>query len=140
YVFEFPDIAQVAVLKGPQGTLFGRNSTGGAIVIHTLDPSLDETIMKVSASWVTFDTGGDDFQFKGYINTPITDKLAFALAAMYQDQDGYLKNDAATGSVYQSNRYGRLESVALRAKILFEPTDNLRILISGMYIDREDQM
>src|SRR5690606_5645012 len=67
------DIKSVQILKGPQGTLFGRNSTAGAILVETLDPDFDAA-GRVRASYGRF----DDVSLQGYLNVPIAeDMLAF---------------------------------------------------------------
>ena len=55
-IFDLPDVRQVEVLKGPQGTLFGRNATGGAILLKTLAPDLTEVTGKFRAGFSSFDT------------------------------------------------------------------------------------
>lgn len=137
-VFEFPDVGQVEVLRGPQGTLFGRNVTGGAVMVNSLDPSF-ETTVKASASYGTYDGRGTDFVFKGYVSSAVTDKVAFGIAGMFQQNDGYFKNIVVPeDATFLSQRYGRLQSTALRGKVLIEPNDNLQILFSGIYVHRKD--
>jgi iron complex outermembrane receptor protein len=89
------DIDSVAVLKGPQGTLVGRNSTGGAILYTTREP--DSTFGGYAKA-----TLGDygRAQLQGAINIPLTDTLAFRAAGQISDQRGYISNlyvDPATG-------------------------------------------
>ncbi len=136
----FQDLAgveQVEVLKGPQGTLFGRNATGGAIVVRTIDPSFSPT-GSITVSDGIF-TGGSartshDIVVKGYVAGPIVDDfLAASISGYYQWIDGYLTNDL-TGE-----RTGRVEKINVRGKLLLTPTDNVRILLGGSYADREDE-
>src|SRR3546814_5643682 len=70
--FDLPDVSRIDVLKGPQGTLFGRNATGGAIQIFTKDPSMDALTGDFSVSYGNYDT----LVLKGFVSAPIiTDKL-----------------------------------------------------------------
>ncbi len=137
-LFDLPDIERVEVLKGPQGTLFGRNATAGAVAIHTKSPSMDSVTGKISASAGYF-TGSKardshDLMLKGYVSTPIVeDKLAMSVAGFYEHIDGYL-TDIRTGK-----RTGEVEKYLVRVKFRFEPTETIRFLLSGSYGKREDQ-
>lgn len=116
------DLAQVEVLKGPQGTLFGKNTTGGAINITTNHP--------------TYDFGGYvDFayssyhgkQLQGVINLPLVDqKLALRLVGQRVDRDGYGKNGNGIDVGVDKASFGR---ALLRA----DPVEGLRILLSADY-------
>jgi iron complex outermembrane receptor protein len=82
-------VANVEVLRGPQGTLFGRNSTGGAILITTRKPSHDPVFL-ASASLEE----NDGRKFVAYGSTGLTDKLAVGISASYTASDGWLRNRA----------------------------------------------
>src|SRR3546814_4297267 len=72
---DLPDVERVEVLKGPQGTLFGRNATGGAILISTRDPSYQPTV-DLTVSYGRF----DNFAVKAFIAAPLVeDTLAFSI-------------------------------------------------------------
>jgi iron complex outermembrane receptor protein len=87
----FNDIERIEVLKGPQGTLFGRNSAAGAISIVTNQPANEfDSLLRVR-----FGQYGKQY-YEGMINTPITDSLALRVNGVYNKSDGWLK-DAATG-------------------------------------------
>src|SRR6218665_1251336 len=92
--FDLPDVERIEVLKGPQGTLFGRNATGGAIQIITRKPTF-ETAGSFNVSYGQF-TGagssrsGGEVQAKGFISTPLTSTLAASLSGYYRTNDGYL--------------------------------------------------
>src|SRR6185436_7975103 len=87
----FNDIERVEVLKGPQGTLFGRNSAAGAVSIVTRQP-VNEFDALVKLRY-----GDDDKRYaEGMLNTPITDSLALRINGVWNQSDGWIK-DAATG-------------------------------------------
>jgi iron complex outermembrane receptor protein len=134
--FDLPDVQQIQVLKGPQGTLYGRNATGGAILITTLQPSFTPTGSITVGDGAFF--GGsaktsNHFQAQGFLSGPlVADKLAASLTAAYEEAPGYLTNDLTGG------RFGKIEDEFVRAKLLFKATDDLRILLAGSYSSNRD--
>lgn len=120
------DVARVEVLRGPQGTLYGRNATGGAINVISNAPSYD------------FD-GGFDFQYgaydnvrvRGYANVPIVaDKLAARFTVSSESRDGVQKNLFPGGT-----EGGDIASTYLRGQILFEPVSNFSLTLRGSLLD-----
>lgn len=109
------DIQSIQVLKGPQGTLFGRNTTGGAILTYPNKPNYD------FGGYVEGGVGRYDYRsVEGAVNIPlIDDRLAVRLAAQKQDRDGYTRNIGPGGDLDD------MGSESLRASILFEPTDRI---------------
>ncbi len=127
-MMDLPDAQQVQVLKGPQGTLYGQNATGGAIIITTVSPSLEESSGKLSASYGNY----NDINVNGYYATPLTDSLAVSVAAAKQDRDGF-RDDL----VYGGEDKG-LRSSLVRGKLLFQPTDDIALTLSGYSAERKD--
>jgi len=122
-VFDFNNINQIEVLKGPQGTLFGRNATGGVIHIRTKNPT-HEPEAKIGLSYGNYDTSGLQF----YGSTGLTDTIAANIAAYSKDQkEGWGKNVYTGRDAY--DRWGH----GLRAKVLFEPTDATSLLFNLSY-------
>ena len=115
------DVTSAEVLKGPQGTLFGRNTTGGALNIHTNDPNLN------SYSGLASLTGGTYNELDGtlVLNAPIIeDKLAVRFAFNHNGHDGY------TYDTTTNQRLDSQDNTTYRVKILAQPTDKARIEVS----------
>jgi iron complex outermembrane receptor protein len=113
----FFDLERVEVLKGPQGTLYGRNATGGAINLITRRPTRDFT------SDVSADFGNYNLRrFTGAISGGVTDTLSLRFAAQYNKHDGYL-----------SDGYDDQDSTAGRVTALWQPNDKTSLLLTGEY-------
>jgi iron complex outermembrane receptor protein len=139
-IFELPDVRDIEVLKGPQGTLFGRNATGGAIAINTRDPSFTPTgDINVSAGAYTgnsVQTAGH-YNVNGYVSGPLTsvsDNVAAGLAASYDTTDGFTTDDV------NGSRQGKIQSSLIRGKVLWKPSDSVQILGTAFYSQHEDQV
>ena len=126
-IYSFSSINRVEVLKGPQGTLFGRNATGGLVHIVTKKPDY-ETHVNGSISYGDYDNVGAKF----YATTGVGEKVAADIAIVYQDQDeGYGKNLTTGEDIYRSDEF------AVRSKWLITPTDDTEISISADYSEIE---
>jgi iron complex outermembrane receptor protein len=135
-IFDLPDVRDIEVLKGPQGTLFGRNATGGAIVINTKDPSFTPTgNFSVSAgayAGSNVQTAGH-YDVRAFFSGPlISDTLAGSISASYDTTDGYMTDDV------NGQREGKIQSSVIRGKLLWKPSDDLKIVASAFYTQRED--
>ena len=133
------DVQEVEVLRGPQGTLFGKNTTGGAVVVHTKSPVLDATTFEVQGEAGSFNAAN----YRGALNVPLIDKhLALRIVASEEREDGWMRNGASTtigGTTYTGDgqRVGGTDVFTARAKLLWEPTDNLKALFTfEMLTDR----
>lgn len=116
------DVQSVQVLRGPQGTLFGRNTTGGALVVQTNDPDDGQFSGLVSASYGRF----DERSATAVVNLPIvTDKLAIRGAFTFRKRDGHIDELTSGRSI------GGTDSWTGRVKLLARPTENLSILLSA---------
>ncbi len=125
-VFDFLDVAQVEVLRGPQGTLYGKNTTAGAINIRTNQPTFDfEGSAEISLGNYGFK------QAKAAISGPLSDMLAARLALSGTSRRGTIYNET-TGNWIQSQ-----DNLGMRAQLLFRPNDSLDVTLSGDY-SRQD--
>ncbi len=112
------NIDSIQVLKGPQGTLFGRNSTAGAILVSTSEPST-ETQGKVEASYGSYNAQ----RYNAYATTGITEDLAVDVAGLISKGDGFLDN-IVTGS----DKDGKYDDWALRFGTRWQATDLTSVL------------
>ena len=121
--FAMSNIQRVEVLKGPQGTLFGRNASGGVLQLVTKDPSHDTSVMG-SASYGRFDL----FEGNVYATMGISDTIAADISLSGRRQGkGYGRN-LTTG-----HRANYMDDFTARTKWLFEASDATRITLSGFY-------
>ncbi len=124
---EFYDLERLEVLRGPQGTLFGRNATAGVFNIITAKPDLNDFAASGEASYGKFNT----IQAKGMVNVPIGDIAGFRLAGMYLKRDGYTKN------LNTGNRIDGRDYFSLRGSFKLEPSDSTKFTVSAQYF-KED--
>ena len=120
-------VERVEVLKGPQGTLFGRNSTGGAISIITPDPGPEYE----GDFTVGFGSEGK-FEALGFMNIPITDDLAATISGYNHTRDTYLQNDPEVGPTVDTYSRGA------RTKIKWHMRDDLSFNVAGLYGETSD--
>lgn len=119
------DLEQIEVLKGPQGTLFGRNATGGAIRVTTRRPSFTPEV-RMTASYGSF----EDVRLTAFATGPLSDKIAVSFSALYADDEGYVQNVGTGNRVADSN------ALSLRGKILFEASDRVEFMLAGSRNER----
>lgn len=119
--YHFFDVERVEVLRGPQGTLFGRNATGGLVHLISARPTREpEGYVEV--------TGGEYEQIRteAAVSGPLGETIAGRLSFSYEDTDGY-----------QENRIGDdlndVNNISLRAQLLFEPSEDVSIHINGRW-------
>src|SRR5688572_17684011 len=114
------DLERVEVLRGPQGTLFGRNSTGGAISLHSAKP---DTGGFDASGEVT--AGSDSlFGLRGMVNVPLTDSWALRFAGAKEEREG--TTQFAPGNRFETNRnYGTIDLASFRMSSMFTPSENV---------------
>ncbi|WP_404478181.1 TonB-dependent receptor [Novosphingobium sp. BL-52-GroH] len=128
---ELPDIASIEVLRGPQGTLFGRNSTAGAINIISRPASLEEATGDVRIAAGNLGIR----EASGYVSAPLVqDKLGFKISAYTQNRDGYLYNQ--TLDVHNNN----LHHSGARGGLRWTPSSDLEVTLDGNYSRQKDNL
>ena len=119
----FVDVARVEVLRGPQGTLFGRNVFGGAVSVVSVLPGKD------------FELGGDvtvgnysRVAGSGYVSVPLSDTFGIRIAGLRETRDGYVKNIVVPGNDLYSK-----DTSYVRGTARWEPAPSLELIVRGSY-------
>ena len=115
------DVARVEVLRGPQGTLYGRNTTGGALSIISNDPT-DEFGGSIRAGYGNYNA----WEVAGIVNAPLSDSAGLRLVAQHREHDGYGRNFAGEDLADENSTY-------LRGKLRWELTDTVTATFTGSY-------
>ena len=125
---EFYDVERVEVLRGPQGTLYGRNATGGVFNMITAKPVQEE--------WQAMFEGGygnhNNVRLKGMVNIPIVDGMALRVAGSYLEREGYASNPVTGNDIDGRELFG------IRATLGLEPTEYLRGWVSYEHFEEDD--
>jgi outer membrane receptor protein involved in Fe transport len=124
---EYFDLERVEVLRGPQGTLFGRNATSGVVNFVTGKP--DPTAFKASGEALYGNY--NEIRLQGMVNIPITDRFAARVAGFYLQRDGYTEN------LFDNSRHDGRDMFALRGSLRWEPTEDTTIDLMGYWF-KED--
>ena len=127
------DIDRVEVLRGPQGTLFGSGSMGGAIRIITNQPNVLETEGFAEAGLSTTRHGGPGYDLQAMLNVPLSEnRAALRAVAYYQNLDGWIDNTSLGAENVNDNR-----TAGLRLAALWEDSERLTVNVRAAYQDRE---
>lgn len=120
------DLERIEVLSGPQGTLYGRNATGG-VINYILRGPTDQMEAEVTGRVGNYDSYG----LQGYISGPINDKVGFRIAGIWDNRDkGYVKN-LKPGAA--KDRFGENHVAGIRGVLEFRPTETLRVDLEGSF-------
>jgi len=120
------DVERVEVLRGPQGTLFGRNSFGGAINVLSRRPTQE---FDLGLSVTTGDYGRLDYQ--GFVNFALSDTVSARLVASQREHDGYVEN-----TFDRSEDIKDQDDTFFRGSLLFEPSDRVSLLLRAEFWDQ----
>ncbi|MDJ0979721.1 MAG: TonB-dependent receptor [Erythrobacter sp.] len=128
------DVGNVEVLRGPQGTLFGKNTIAGAVIINTQDPT---RTFEGGADlfWSDYSTVGGTFGGEAFLSGPLSDTLAGRVAVTYRDRDGYIENRL------EGPDGGTREDFAIRGKLRWDVGDLTTVDLKGEFytFDEEGQ-
>ncbi|MXO58326.1 TonB-dependent receptor [Altererythrobacter salegens] len=122
--FPIFDVQQIEVLRGPQGTLFGRNTPAGIVKIDTVKPSFD-TNARASIGFGSLGTMVVD----AGVGAPIGDNVAGRISFMFQSRNDFVDN----GYTGEQDKYGGYVDLAVRGQLLFDSHDGFSVLASGQY-------
>lgn len=124
-LFDTFDIESIEVLRGPQGTLFGRNVTGGAILVNTKKPG-DRLEMSVRTS---FEGGGESLNsyYMGTVGGPLGDTVGARITAYTNQDNGWFKN------LHTGEAFGELDVRMVRPVLTWDPTDDLSFALRYQY-------
>jgi iron complex outermembrane recepter protein len=125
---EYFDLERVEVLRGPQGTLFGRNATSGVVNFITARPDLNDIHGSVSAEYGNFDS----MKVTGMLNVPVGDVIGVRVAGYWLNRDGYIRN------TFDNSRIDDRDIYALRGSIRIQPTSNTTLDLIGYYFHERD--
>jgi iron complex outermembrane receptor protein len=122
----FFDIERLEFLRGPQGTLYGRNTFAGALNLYSFKPHTDFVEGAINTRYESFNT----LRMEGFFNLPVNDTFALRIAGYYENGDGYIKNNAGPNGAAP-------DSLGLRVSALYEPSDNLDFLFRYSYVQEK---
>ena len=128
-MFDLADVERIEVLKGPQGTLYGRNATGGAIRVITKTPG-EELEGEVGLTVGDY----DQLDINGYVGGPITDSFRAQISAAVNTRDGYADNLSSEGNSEFDDR----DFQAFRGKLLWDINDMASVKLAAAYWERDD--
>ena len=126
---ELGEVDRIEVLRGPQGTLFGRNASAGLIHIITKAPTFDGLHVGGEATYGNY----DNIRVAGNVNIPLGDTLAARVDGVYVNRNGFYHDTTNNTDVNDRNRY------FIRGQLLFQPTDDLKVRIIGDYTHRNEK-
>lgn len=124
------DVAQVSVLRGPQGTTFGRNAVGGALQITNNTAKIGAFEGRATLTGLIYDGGSAGIETDGFINAPIADNLAGRLAYSVKEVGGYQHN-LVTGNDLADNKVA-----SVRGSLRWQPGDAWDVVLSGSFLNR----
>ncbi len=126
--FDLISVSSVQVLKGPQGTLFGRNTTGGAILVQTKEPSTDADSVEAKVSYGRF----NEVEAQAFGNYVISDRVAMSVEGLYRNGDGWI-TDISSGE-----NVSDFENWSVRLGLKADVTDNVSVLLRWKHSESDD--
>ncbi|NYF34182.1 MULTISPECIES: TonB-dependent receptor [Sphingopyxis] len=126
---EFFDLERIEVLRGPQGTLFGRNATSGVVNVITAKPKLGVFEAAAEAEYGNYDS----MKAKAMVNIPLGDTAGIRVAGIYLNRDGYTKNE------FLDTRIDDRDLYSVRGSFRWEPTPDTTVDLLASYFREKDQ-
>ncbi|WP_068076751.1 TonB-dependent receptor [Novosphingobium lentum] len=125
---EFFDLERVEVLRGPQGTLFGRNATSGVVNVITARPQMETFAASGEGEYGNYNS----YKIKGMVNVPLGNTVAVRISGLYNKRDGYTHNLFTNSAIDGRDLY------AIRGSLRWEPGPNTTIDLMGYYFHEND--
>lgn len=125
-LFDTFDLESIEVLRGPQGTLFGRNVTGGAVLVNSKKPG-DQFELNLRTAIDQGPQGGPSTYLMGSVGGPVTDWLSARLSVYYNDDDGFIENE------FDGRDIGAMEQTMLRPVVVLTPSEDLEVILRYEY-------
>jgi len=126
---DLPDLARIEVLKGPQGTLYGRNTVAGAVNLISARPDPSELSGKFDVEYGNF----DHMKASGAVNIPLAETAAFRLSGLFLHRDGWVENDGPGVNFGGEKKYG------IRGVVGFDVGDNFNLEFAGDFNKTEKE-
>jgi len=128
YETEYFDMERIEILRGPQGTLFGRNATSGVVDLITAKPDLRKLGASVEAEYANYNSK----KIKGMINIPLTETLGVRFAGYYYNRDGEATN------LYNNSKIDGRDQYSFRASLRWKPSPSTTVDLMGSYFREKD--
>lgn len=133
-VIDMSDIESIEVLRGPQGTLFGRNVTGGAILINTMRPGEDlEFSARLAVDGNPSSEGGLNSYAMAAVGGPLTDSLGARVSFYHNNDDGWFVNR------FNGRNFGAMETTIVRPVLSWSPSDNVSFVLRWEHMTADGQ-
>ncbi len=125
---EYFDLERIEVLRGPQGTLFGRNATSGVVNVITARPDMSGLKASLDGEYGNFNA----YKIKGMVNTTLGDTIGIRVAGYYEKRDGYTEN------LFNNTKIDGRDEYAVRGSLRWEPTEKTRVDLMAYYFREKD--
>lgn len=131
-MYDLYDVQRIEVLRGPQGTLFGKSASAGVVNIVTKDPNRDRFEGDATLSYGEYTRNGE-WKFNGAVSGPINDTLAFRVAAYANDRGGIFRDRFRNTDDYTKDQK------AMRAKLLFQPSEEFSAKVTVDFLKEDNE-
>lgn len=127
-ILDMYDVRSLEVLRGPQGTLFGRNTTGGAVLVNNNAPSdTPEVSARAAVDGNPNGDGGLNYYLMGMVSGPLSETFSARLVAYYNNDDGWFTNN------FDGKNFGENETIMVRPSIRWTPNDDVELIVRYEY-------